>query len=85
MSISRWASILLLGGLAGSVLGVWLFTLLKRLGQIELTISLLYVLLLGTLGALMVDRERAHAAAPAPARRRAAASCISTIGCTGCR
>jgi uncharacterized protein len=46
--------ILLLGGLAGSVLGVWLFTLLKRLGQIELTISLLYVLLLGTLGALML-------------------------------
>lgn len=45
--------ILLIGGLAGSVLGVWLFTLLKRLGQIELTISLLYVLLLGTLGALM--------------------------------
>lgn len=46
--------ILLIGGLAGSVLGVWLFGLLKRLGQIELTISLLYVLLLGTLGALMM-------------------------------
>ena len=46
--------ILLLGGLAGSVLGVWLFTLLKRLGQIELTISLLYVVLLGTLGGLML-------------------------------
>ena len=45
--------ILLVGGLAGSVLGVWLFGWLKRLGQIELTISLLYVLLLGTLGALM--------------------------------
>src|ERR1700722_305496 len=45
--------ILLLGGLAGSVLGVWLFTLLKRLGQIELTISLLYVVLLGILGGLM--------------------------------
>jgi uncharacterized protein len=45
--------ILMVGGLAGSVLGVWLFTLLKQLGQIELTISLLYVLLLGTLGALM--------------------------------
>ncbi|HEX3954840.1 MAG TPA: sulfite exporter TauE/SafE family protein [Stellaceae bacterium] len=46
--------ILLLGGLAGSVLGVWFFTLLKRLGQIELTISLCYVLLLGTLGTLMM-------------------------------
>jgi len=29
------------------VLGVWIFTLLKQLGQIELTISLSYVLLLG--------------------------------------
>src|SRR5437868_6100590 len=44
---------LLLGGLAGSVLGVWLFTWLKRAGQIELTISVCYVLLLGTLGFLM--------------------------------
>src|SRR5205809_6414431 len=47
-------AVLLAGGIAGSVLGVWLFTLLKRLGQIELVISLCYVLLLGTLGALMV-------------------------------
>jgi hypothetical protein len=46
--------VLLAGGLAGSVLGVWIFTLLKRLGQIELTISLSYVLLLGSLGALMM-------------------------------
>jgi uncharacterized membrane protein YfcA len=45
--------ILLVGGLAGSVLGVWLFTLLRRLGQIELVISVSYVLLLGTLGGLM--------------------------------
>src|SRR5271154_4514804 len=39
--------VLLLGGLAGSVVGVWLFSWLRRLGQIELTISLSYVLLLG--------------------------------------
>ena len=52
--------ILLLGGLAGSILGVWIFTLLKRLGQIELTISLLYVVLLGILGGLMlVESARA--------------------------
>ena len=31
---------LLIGGLAGSLLGVFLFTLLERLGQIELVISL---------------------------------------------
>lgn len=52
--------ILLLGGLAGSVFGVWIFTWLKRLGQIELTISVLYVVLLGILGALMaVESTRA--------------------------
>jgi uncharacterized membrane protein YfcA len=44
---------LLMGGLAGSVLGVWLFTLFARLGQIELVISLCYVILLGVLGAMM--------------------------------
>jgi uncharacterized membrane protein YfcA len=44
---------LLMGGLAGSVLGVWLFTLFARLGQIELVISLCYVALLGTLGVMM--------------------------------
>jgi uncharacterized protein len=44
---------LLMGGLAGSVLGVWLFTLIARLGQIELVISLCYVVLLGTLGGMM--------------------------------
>ena len=46
--------ILLSGGLAGSVFGVWIFTSLKRAGQIELVISLLYVVLLGTLGGLML-------------------------------
>lgn len=45
--------IMLLGGLAGSFLGVGLFTVLRRLGQIELVISLSYVALLGTLGMLM--------------------------------
>src|SRR6266513_3026998 len=57
--------VLLAGGLAGSFLGVWIFTLLKQLGQIELTISLSYVLLLGTLGLLMMvesirTRRRLH-------------------------
>jgi uncharacterized membrane protein YfcA len=46
--------ILLIGGIIGSILGVWLFGLLRRIGQIELVISLSYVLLLGTLGSLML-------------------------------
>jgi uncharacterized protein len=50
----KMAVIMLAGGLAGSALGVVLFTVLRRLGQIELAISVLYVLLLGTLGGLMI-------------------------------
>jgi uncharacterized membrane protein YfcA len=44
---------LVFGGLAGSTAGVGLFALLQSLGQIELIISLCYVLLLGGVGALM--------------------------------
>jgi len=52
--------VLLVGGFAGSAVGVWLFALLRRIGQIDLTISLAYTLLLGTLGALMlVESSRA--------------------------
>jgi uncharacterized protein len=45
--------VLVAGGLVGSALGVGLFNLLIRLGQIDLFISLAYVLFLGTVGALM--------------------------------
>ncbi|MDB5408822.1 MAG: permease [Rhodospirillales bacterium] len=46
--------VLLVGGILGSILGVWLFGLLRRIGQIELVIALSYVVLLGTLGGLML-------------------------------
>ena len=46
--------VLVVGGFFGSLLGVWLFSVLKRLGQIDLMISLSYVLLLGSLGGLML-------------------------------
>ncbi len=50
----RMGIVLVAGGLVGSLLGVWLFGLLRRLGQIDLSISLAYVLFLGTIGALML-------------------------------
>ena len=50
----RMGIVLVIGGVAGSALGVWLFALLRRLGQVELSISLAYVLLLGVVGALML-------------------------------
>ena len=49
----------------------WLFTLLKQLGQVELTISLLYVLAARHARRADDGRERPRAVAPAPARRRA--------------
>jgi uncharacterized protein len=52
--------VLLLGGIAGSALGVLLFTLLRRIGQLDLMISLLYVVFLGAIGSLMVI-ESLHA------------------------
>ena len=48
------AAMLLFGGIAGTAAGVWLFTYLRALGQLDLTISLSYVLLLGSVGGLMV-------------------------------
>src|SRR5690606_451185 len=50
----KLGSILLVGGLAGATVGVWLFSLLRRAGQLDLIISLLYVIFLGTIGALML-------------------------------
>jgi uncharacterized membrane protein YfcA len=48
------AAMLLLGGFIGTAGGVELFTYLRALGQLDLTISLSYVLLLGSVGGLMV-------------------------------
>ncbi len=46
--------ILLAGGVAGSFIGVWIFALLKQLGQTDLLISLSYVVFLGSIGSLML-------------------------------
>lgn len=48
------AAVLLIGGFLGSTFGVWVFALLRRIGQVELAVSVSYVLLLGTLGSLML-------------------------------
>ncbi|MBV7516533.1 sulfite exporter TauE/SafE family protein [Ensifer sp. ENS12] len=50
----KLGTVLLCGGLVGATVGVWLFSLLRRLGQLDLVISLLYVVLLGTVGGLML-------------------------------
>ncbi|EJF90311.1 hypothetical protein MEG_01172 [Bartonella tamiae Th307] len=45
--------LLVIGGLIGSFFGIQLFALLRQLGQLDLIISLLYVILLGGVGGLM--------------------------------
>ena len=47
------AGVLLSGGIVGTGLGVWLFTILRTLGQLDLLIALSYVVLLTTVGGLM--------------------------------
>lgn len=49
--------VLLLGGLSGSALGVWLFNLLARMGQIDLVVQLSYVVFLGSVGLLMLQES----------------------------
>jgi len=49
----KLGSLLVVGGLIGSFSGIELFSLLRRMGQLDLIISLLYVLLLGSIGTLM--------------------------------
>lgn len=66
--------VLLGGGVVGSFLGVQLFTLLRELGQVELLVSLCYVVFLGVIGALMfiesVQALRRARSGRAPRRKR---------------
>jgi uncharacterized protein len=48
------ALMLLVGGIVGTALGVWLFTLLRSIGQLDLVIALAYVILLCSVGSAMI-------------------------------
>ncbi len=67
----KMGAVLLAGGFAGSFLGVQLFAWLRRQGQVDLAVSVFYVVVLGSVGALMVResvrailRRRKKGAAP---------------------
>ncbi len=72
----RMGLILLIGGFVGSSIGVWLFTVLRGIGQIDLVIRLSFVIFLGVIGLLMlaeslhalIGRRRGRLAKAAPAR-----------------
>jgi uncharacterized membrane protein YfcA len=66
--------VLLVGGLAGSAVGIVVFNALKAMGQADLLIKLCYVVFLGVVGGLMLSESisalrRARSGAP-PVRRR---------------
>ncbi len=49
--------VLLAGGVVGSSLGVWIFNLLQKLGQVDLVVQLCYVVFLGLIGAMMLHES----------------------------
>jgi len=69
----KMGAMLLIGGVIGSTFGVWLFSLLRQLGQIDLVIKLSYVVFLGIIGGLMfVEATRAllRSRSAGPPKRR---------------
>ena len=71
----RMGAVLIAGGLLGSLIGAGLFELLTAWGQIDTTINILYVVLLGSVGGVMAREawgalRALQAGLPAPARKR---------------
>src|SRR5271156_4129741 len=48
------AGVMLGGGIAGTLFGVWLVSLLRRQGQMDLIVALTYVIMLGSIGFIML-------------------------------
>ncbi|MCW5647816.1 MAG: sulfite exporter TauE/SafE family protein [Sphingopyxis sp.] len=71
----RMGAVLVAGGLVGSLIGAALFELFTAWGQIDTVISILYVVLLGTVGTFMgreawLSYRAVQAGLPPPARKR---------------
>ncbi|MEW2917945.1 sulfite exporter TauE/SafE family protein [Ruegeria sp. ANG10] len=71
----RMGTVLLIGGLMGAALGVVVFNYLKSLGQVDLLVTLCYVVFLGVVGGLMFIESlralrKAKKGGGAPAKRR---------------
>ncbi len=50
----KMGAVLVAGGIVGSGIGSYVFKLLQKIGQIDITISLIYVVFLSTMGGLML-------------------------------
>lgn len=71
----QMGSVMVAGGIIGTVIGSILFNLLERLGQIDTVINILYVVMLGSIGGLMgresIEAIRAErSGVPIPPRKR---------------
>jgi uncharacterized membrane protein YfcA len=70
----KLATVLVLSGIVGSGIGVLVFDVLRRLGQLDLIVALAYVTFLGLVGGLMLRESigsivNARRGRPAPLRR----------------
>ncbi|MFC0588501.1 sulfite exporter TauE/SafE family protein [Novosphingobium aquiterrae] len=72
----QMGAVMVAGGLVGTVLGAGIFRILQEIGQIDVVINVLYVLLLGGIGGVMareswqaVQAQRKGIALPARKRR----------------
>jgi hypothetical protein len=67
----KMGAVLLIGGLIGSTFGVFLFRMLREIGQIDLVIMLSYVVFLGSIGSLMLfESLRTMQRSRSPGNRR---------------
>lgn len=71
----QMGAVMAAGGVIGIAVGALLFRLLQSLGQIDTTINILYVVLLGTIGTVMAREslqalKSLHRGTPPPARKR---------------
>ena len=68
----KMAGVMMAGGLAGTGVGVWLFAIMRRAGQMDLVVSLTYVPMLGIIGGIMLNESvktlRIRRTGNAPAR-----------------
>jgi hypothetical protein len=53
----KMAGVMIVGGLFGSLVGAALFRMLQASGQVDVVISLLYVMILGWIGAIMLKES----------------------------
>jgi len=53
----RLGSVLVAGGVVGSLIGALLFRMLQKVGQIDTVIAIIYVIMLGSIGTLMAKES----------------------------